>query len=233
MRLRVPGFFGLIPNSRWIENIRSGSTGVSGYSDSPPNWQWLARPAYIYPLKDMLLWSMGLGFGILAWFGWLWSGYRLVRNRKGALVNILPLAWIGVYFRVDGAHLGDDPALLFAYLWGFGGISRLGTVRTVSTCPARSTRFADHALVDGTICGDSGCGRLVSSIEWGDGYDRICYGVIASGIFAHRCDFADFSETLRVSAGWFYDIVYGRLGADVRQYLSESDDVGQSLPIYI
>jgi YYY domain-containing protein len=93
-----PGFFGIIPNSRWIDNIASGSIGVSGHQDSPPNWQWLSRPAYIYPLKDMFLWSMGLGFGVLAWFGWLWSGYRLIRNRKGAIANISLLAWVGVYF---------------------------------------------------------------------------------------------------------------------------------------
>lgn len=93
-----PGFFGILPKSRWIDNIGSGSYGVSGLQDSPPNWQWLARPAYIFPLKDMLLWTMGLGFGVFAWFAWLWSGYRLIRNRKGAISNILPIVWVGVYF---------------------------------------------------------------------------------------------------------------------------------------
>lgn len=93
-----PGFFGILPNERWLANISSGSYGVSGLQDSPPNWQWLARPPYVYALKDMLLWSMGLGFGVLAWFGWLWSGYRLIRNRKGAISNILPLVWVLVYF---------------------------------------------------------------------------------------------------------------------------------------
>jgi len=93
-----PGFFGILPSERWLDNISSGSYGVSGLQDSPPNWQWLARPPYIYPLKDMLLWSMGLGFSVMAWFGFLWSGYRLIRNRKGAILNILLLAWVGVYF---------------------------------------------------------------------------------------------------------------------------------------
>jgi YYY domain-containing protein len=93
-----PGFFGIIPNSRWLANIGEGASGVSGHSDAPPNWQWLSRPSYVYPLKDMLLWSMGLGFGILAWFGWLWSGYRLIRNRKGAISNISLFVWVAVYF---------------------------------------------------------------------------------------------------------------------------------------
>ncbi len=95
-----PGFFGIFPNERWLANIESGSRGVSGYQDSPPNFQWLARPPYIYPLKDMLLWSMGLGFGVLAWFGFSWSSYRLIRNRKGAVANILLIAWITAYFFV-------------------------------------------------------------------------------------------------------------------------------------
>ena len=93
-----PGFFGMGLNNRWLDNISSGSHGVSGHQDWPPNWQWLARPPYFYPLKDMLLWSMGLGFGILAWFGWGWSVYRLVRNHKGAAANLVLLAWIGLYF---------------------------------------------------------------------------------------------------------------------------------------
>jgi len=93
-----PGFFGILPNDRWLANISSGSYGVSGLQDSPPNWQWLARPPYVYALKDMLLWTMGLGFAVMGWFGFLWSAYRLIRNRKGAVINILLLAWVGVYF---------------------------------------------------------------------------------------------------------------------------------------
>lgn len=93
-----PGFFGILPNERWLDNISSGSYGVSGLQDSPPNFQWLARPPYIYPLKDMLLWTMGIGFGVIGWFGFLWSAYRLIRNRKGAIANIALLAWVGVYF---------------------------------------------------------------------------------------------------------------------------------------
>ena len=93
-----PGFFGLSLNGRWLDNIGAGSHGVSGHQDWPPNWQWLARPPYFYPLKDMLLWTMGLGFGGLGWFGWGWSVYRLLRGRKGATANLLLLAWVGLYF---------------------------------------------------------------------------------------------------------------------------------------
>lgn len=93
-----PGFFGLTPNPRWFDNIAAGSYGVSGYQDSPPNWQWLARPSYIYAFKDMLFWGMGVMFTLAAVVGWVWSGWRLLLGRPGALRNLLLFAWVLVYF---------------------------------------------------------------------------------------------------------------------------------------
>lgn len=93
-----PGFFDILPNNRWIENLSSGSMGVSGLQDAPPNWQWLSRAAYFYPLKDMFFWAMGPPLALLAWFGWMWSFLRIARGRKAALRNLLPVVWVGVYF---------------------------------------------------------------------------------------------------------------------------------------
>ena len=93
-----PGFFDILPNDRWFENLSSGSMGVSGLQDAPPNWQWLSRAAYFYPLKDMFLWAMGPPLALLAWFGWIWSVLRVAQGRKAALRNLLPVVWIGVYF---------------------------------------------------------------------------------------------------------------------------------------
>ena len=93
-----PGFFGLMPNDRWLENLQQVNAGVTGLQDFPPTWQWLARPALIFPLKDMLFWGMGLAFGVLAWFGWCWSAYRLLRNRRGSTELLLLLVWVGGYF---------------------------------------------------------------------------------------------------------------------------------------
>ncbi len=93
-----PGFLGLLPNQRWIENLESISAGVSGAQDFPPNWQWLARSSFIYTQKDMLFWAMGLSFGLLGWFGWLWSAYRALRNRKSACDALILIIWIGGYY---------------------------------------------------------------------------------------------------------------------------------------
>lgn len=93
-----PGFFGLLPNERWLENIASGRYGVSGQQDSPPNWQWLGRPSYMYPFSDMILWGMGIAFGLIAWIGWLWAGWKLILSRLGATRNLLLFVWILIYF---------------------------------------------------------------------------------------------------------------------------------------
>jgi len=93
-----PGFFGIQPNFRWLENLERVNAGVSGLQDFPPNWQWLARPAFVYPLKDMIFWGMGLAFGVLGWIGWCLSAYRLLRNRRGATDLLLLLLWVGGYF---------------------------------------------------------------------------------------------------------------------------------------
>lgn len=93
-----PGFFGLLPNDRWFENLERVNAGVSGLQDFPPNWQWLARPAFIYPLKDMLFWGMGLAFGVLGWFGWCRAACRLLRNQRGSTELLILLVWVGGYF---------------------------------------------------------------------------------------------------------------------------------------
>jgi len=92
-----PGFFGLLPNERWIGNLAEVSRGVGGIQDYPPNWQWLARSPLVYVTKDLLFWGMGLSFGALGWFGWFWAAYRTLRNRPAATANLILLVWIGGY----------------------------------------------------------------------------------------------------------------------------------------
>ena len=93
-----PGFFDLTPNPRWLENVSAGSAGVTGHQDWPPTWQWMSRAAYVYPMKDMLLWAMGLPLATLAWFGWGWSCWRVLRFKTGALAHLPLILWVGCYF---------------------------------------------------------------------------------------------------------------------------------------
>jgi YYY domain-containing protein len=93
-----PGFFGIMPNQRWLDDLAQAQHLVSGNAESPPNWQWVGRAAYIFPFTNMSLWGMGIALALAGWGAWLWSGWRLLRGRPGALRNLLPFVWILVYF---------------------------------------------------------------------------------------------------------------------------------------
>lgn len=92
-----PGLFGLLPNERWIANLAEAGRGAAGHQDAPPNWQWVARSPFVYITRDLLFWGMGLSFGVLGWFGWAWTAYRILRNRPGATKNLVLIVWIGGY----------------------------------------------------------------------------------------------------------------------------------------
>ncbi len=85
-------------NPGWLEDIQQAQYLVGGEAESPPNWQWVNRAGYVFPLTNMVLWGMGVALGVSAWLGWVWAGAQLVRGRVGALRNLLPFAWILVYF---------------------------------------------------------------------------------------------------------------------------------------
>ncbi len=93
-----PGFFGLSLDTRWLGNMQTAQVLISGTGDSPPNFQWLARTPYLYPLQNMVIWGMGAPFGIVAWISWAWAGWRLLRSKPRALQNALLVVWVLVYF---------------------------------------------------------------------------------------------------------------------------------------
>jgi YYY domain-containing protein len=93
-----PGFFGLKLNPRWLQDVSQAQYLVSGNAESPPNWQWAGRTRYLFPFSNMVLWGMGVGLGLAGWAAWAWSGWRLLRGKAGALRNIIPVAWLAVYF---------------------------------------------------------------------------------------------------------------------------------------
>lgn len=97
-----PGFFGLSLNPRWLQDLATAQTLVRGDADSPPNFQWLGRAPYFFPWWNMVMWGMGLAFGLTAWASVIWAGWRIIRGRPGALANLIPLIWVLVYFGYMG-----------------------------------------------------------------------------------------------------------------------------------
>ena len=97
MPFHGPGFFGLNLNSKWMDNIRELSNQSTGDVDFPPALQWARRPIW-FALQNMVLWGLGLPLGILAWAGFLWMGFRILRVRGEWRQHLLLWGWTGLYF---------------------------------------------------------------------------------------------------------------------------------------
>ncbi|MFN8528195.1 MAG: glycosyltransferase family 39 protein [Anaerolineae bacterium] len=132
-----PGFFGLSINQRWLDDLAKSRDFVSGAIDFPPNYQWASRTQWIYPLKDMVLWGMGVAFGLVGWVAFAFAGWRIIRGRSGALLNALPFAWVLMYFGYMGAQwvmviryfIPLYPSLAVLAAWGLITLLRNARIR--------------------------------------------------------------------------------------------------------
>lgn len=103
-----PGFFGVRPNSLWVDNIREQRAQSTGEVDFPPAMQWARRPIW-FSFQNMALWGLGLPLGLLAWAGFLWAGWRLItgwreRTREWASHALL-WSWTAIYFAWQSLQL--------------------------------------------------------------------------------------------------------------------------------
>ncbi len=91
-----PGFFGLKPNPKWLANMAEIRQQQGGNTDAPYAFQWADRAPIFFTLQNMLLWGLGLPLGIMAWIGWGWAAYELVRKRD--LRHLITVVWTGAFF---------------------------------------------------------------------------------------------------------------------------------------
>ncbi|NTV65405.1 MAG: glycosyltransferase family 39 protein, partial [Oscillochloris sp.] len=113
------GFFDIRPEPRFVANLETVRTLVSGETDYPPGQQWVARPPYTFAWGNMVFWGMGLALGLSAWAGWL--GFAIValwrgRRQEDSAFGPQPLAlgsshaawvlfiWVAFYFGWQGAQ---------------------------------------------------------------------------------------------------------------------------------
>jgi YYY domain-containing protein len=90
-----PGFFGVAPNPSWVANLREQRFQAAGDLDFPPAMQWARRPVW-FSFQNMVLWGMGLPFGIIAWAGFLWMGWRIFTGNWRP--HLLLWGWTAFYF---------------------------------------------------------------------------------------------------------------------------------------
>jgi len=90
-----PGFFGVTPNEKWIANIKEQRVQASGDADVPFALQW-AKRSHLYSFENITVWGLGLPLGILAWAGFLWMGWRIIRGEWRQ--HLLLWGWTALYF---------------------------------------------------------------------------------------------------------------------------------------
>ncbi len=84
--------FGL--NPQWVANIQEQRVQAKGDADLPWNLQW-ARRSHLYSFENLTIWGLGLPLGILAWIGFLYMGWRIL---KGEWRHALLWGWTAAYF---------------------------------------------------------------------------------------------------------------------------------------
>ncbi|RPJ22174.1 MAG: hypothetical protein EHM33_24285, partial [Chloroflexi bacterium] len=87
-------FDGIGLNPQWVANIREQRLQATGESDAVWNLQW-ARRTHLYSFTNLTLWGLGLPLGILAWAGFLYMGWRIL---KGEWRHALLWGWTAFYF---------------------------------------------------------------------------------------------------------------------------------------
>ncbi|HSG42671.1 MAG TPA: DUF2298 domain-containing protein [Anaerolineales bacterium] len=87
-------FDGILPAENWVANIQEQRVQAKGDADLPWNLQW-ARRSHLYSFTNLTVWGLGLPLGILAWIGFLYMGWRIV---KGEWRHALLWGWTAAYF---------------------------------------------------------------------------------------------------------------------------------------
>ena len=145
-----PGFFGLRPNPEWLADIGEAQHLVSGAAEMPPNWQWVGRTSYVFPISNMILWGMGVAFGLAGLLSLAWALVRVVRGRPGATRNLLLVAWVVAYMLLFGRswvmtmryYLPLYPALAVLAAWGLVELVRQSRGHALGSALAWSALIA-------------------------------------------------------------------------------------------
>jgi len=97
-------FFTLHLNQDWVDSMQVAQMESSGIGGGPPGEQWAARPAILFPLMNMVVWGMGLPFGLTAWLGFGLAGWQVLRKGLLYRAHLIPLVWVGGYFLFMGTR---------------------------------------------------------------------------------------------------------------------------------
>ena len=160
-----PGFFGLSLNQNWLSSLHDLSLQSAGDVDFPPALQWARRPIW-FAWYNMVKWGLGLPLGLLAWAGFIWMGFKIIKSEWQQ--HLLIWGWTGVYFlwqsinftRSMRYQLPIYPTLCIIAAWFIIEIWKQGSNRKRPNLYKASSVFL-------------GLGVLISTLLWGFAFTRI------------------------------------------------------------
>lgn len=188
--------------------MREGAM-VQGRMDAPYTRQFIGTLPYLYPLRELLLWSLGLPLGLLGVAGILWLTWRGLRERRPE--HLVLLAWFWPYFLVVGAFHAKFPrymaplipwlcvaaALLLARLWegGNGRERALRGLRCEKRGPCCVWRVACR-VIGNVHCGGvvRGLAMAVTAVTL---VASLLYAVAFAGIYLRPHPWIEASEWIR------------------------------------
>ncbi|GAB4472448.1 MAG: hypothetical protein Kow0088_07030 [Anaerolineales bacterium] len=168
-----PGFFGIKPNPAWVANIREQRNQSAGDVDFPPALQWARRPRW-FSWQNLTVWGLGLPLGLLAWMGFVWMGWRLIKGEihpHGVLWS-----WTAFYFTWQSLQpnptmryqLPSYPGLTIMAAWAV-----LALWQSRKSGPARLLSFWYNEKVRRAIALSAGLLVLGLTFLWAFAFTRI------------------------------------------------------------
>ncbi|HSQ39271.1 MAG TPA: glycosyltransferase family 39 protein, partial [Anaerolineales bacterium] len=122
-------FDGLLLNEQWLKSMSEIRAQATGLADLPWNLQWVRR-THLYSFTNLTVWGLGLPLGILAWTGFLFMGWRIL---KGERQHLLLWLWTALYFGWQSLQFNATmryqlpiyPLLAMMAAWVVFGVERL------------------------------------------------------------------------------------------------------------
>ncbi len=154
-------------NPQWLSNMEEIQSLQSPDASFPPATQWVSRAPILFPFSNMVLYGMGIGAGMMAWIGFLWAGWRLIRRKPDWANHAIPVVWSALYFvfmatrwvKSTRYFLPIYPALLL-----LGGWVLVTVCRRASRTQVKWKQIGAAALT---------AVILLSSFLWANGFTQI------------------------------------------------------------
>ncbi len=93
--------YGVIDYHKFAADVSEQSEMVRRIRDYPYTRQYVDTPAYLYQIKELVVWGMGIPAGLLMMAGLAFSILAAVWKRRPA--HILLVVWVLPYFIINGA----------------------------------------------------------------------------------------------------------------------------------